>query len=154
MPSNEGRGYVLRRILRRAVRYGRQMLGADEGFFAALVPGAIASLAEAFPELPAQQKHVQEVIADEEAAFSSMLSRGIKEFNARAEAIKASGKAGFDGQAALANPHPHPDPNPNPNPIPNAYPLPNPNRDPSPSPIPNRSSSPNPKPGPTPGQAA
>ena len=130
------------------------MLGADEGFFAALVPGAIASLAEAFPELPAQQKHVQEVIADEEAAFSSMLSRGIKEFNARAEAIKASGKAGFDGQAALTNPHPCPDPNPNPNPIPNAYPLPNPNRDPSPIPIPSPSSSPHPRPGPTPGQAA
>ena len=103
---------------------------------------------------------MQEVIADEEAAFSSMLSRGIKEFNARAEAIKAGGKAGFDGQAALANPHPYPDPNPdpspfpNPTPIPNPYPIPNPNRDPSPNPIPNRRSSPNPKPEPTPGQAA
>ena len=101
LPSNEGRGYVLRRILRRAVRYGRQMLGADEGFFAALVPGAIASLSEAFPELPAQQQLVQEVIAEEEAAFSSMLSRGIKEFNQRADAIKAGGEAGFDGQAAF-----------------------------------------------------
>ena len=101
LPSNEGRGYVLRRILRRAVRYGRQMLGADEGFFAALVPGAIASLSEAFPELPAQQQLVQEVIAEEEAAFSSMLSRGIKEFNQRADAIKAGGEVGFDGQAAF-----------------------------------------------------
>ena len=101
LPSNEGRGYVLRRILRRAVRYGRQMLGADEGFFAALVPGAIASLSEAFPELPAQQQLVQDVIAEEEAAFSSMLSRGIKEFNQRADAIKAGGEAGFDGQAAF-----------------------------------------------------
>ena len=101
LPSNEGRGYVLRRILRRAVRYGRQMLGADEGFFAALVPGAIASLSEAFPELPAQQQLVQDVIAEEEAAFSSMLSRGIKEFNQRADAIKAGGEVGFDGQAAF-----------------------------------------------------
>jgi len=101
VPSNEGRGYVLRRILRRAVRYGRQMLGAEEGFFAELVPAAIASLSEAFPELEAQQPLVQRIIAEEEASFSSMLSRGIKEFNARAQAIKATGEAGFDGQAAF-----------------------------------------------------
>ena len=44
---------------------------------------------------------MQEVIADEEAAFSSMLSRGIKEFNSRADAIKADGEVGFDGQAAF-----------------------------------------------------
>ena len=65
------------------------------------MPGAIASLSEAFPELPAQQALVQQVIAEEEAAFSSMLSRGIKEFNARADAIKAGGEVGFDGQAAF-----------------------------------------------------
>ena len=66
------------------------------------VPAAIASLSEAFPELEAQQPLVQRIIAEEEASFSSMLSRGIKEFNARAQAIKATGEAGFDGQAALA----------------------------------------------------
>ena len=101
VPSNEGRGYVLRRILRRAVRYGRQILGAEEGFFAALVPGAVDSLREAFPELAEKQALVQEVIADEEKAFSSMLSRGIKEFNARARTIKERGEAGFDGESAF-----------------------------------------------------
>ena len=54
-PSNEGRGYVLRRILRRAVRYGRQMLGAEEGFFAALVPSVVANLGDTFPELATEQ---------------------------------------------------------------------------------------------------
>jgi len=101
LPSNEGRGYVLRRILRRAVRYGRQMLGAEEGFFTRLVPAAVGSLSAAFPELAEQQGHVQAVIADEEAAFSSMLSRGIKEFNSRAEAIKQTGGGGFDGASAF-----------------------------------------------------
>ena len=101
LPSNEGRGYVLRRILRRAVRYGRQMLGAKEGFFAALVPSAIATLAPAFPELAAEQARVVAVIEEEEAAFSSMLARGIKEFNARAEGIKKAGGAGLDGEAAF-----------------------------------------------------
>ena len=102
VPSNEGRGYVLRRILRRAVRYGRQMLGAEEGFFAALVPGAIATLAEPFPELQQQQELVQKVIAEEEAAFSSMLARGIKEFNARADAIKGSAGVGAGGAAVVS----------------------------------------------------
>ena len=101
LPSNEGRGYVLRRILRRAVRYGRQMLGAEEGFFAALVPSAIATLAPAFPELAAEQARVVAVIEEEEAAFSSMLARGIKEFNARASTIKERGEAGFDGESAF-----------------------------------------------------
>jgi alanyl-tRNA synthetase len=56
LPSNEGRGYVLRRILRRAVRYGRQFLGAKEGFFSALVPSVVLSLGDTFPELAKQQE--------------------------------------------------------------------------------------------------
>ena len=101
MPSNEGRGYVLRRILRRAVRYGQQMLGAKEGFFAALVPSVASALGGTFPELLKQQAHVQAIIAEEEGAFSSMLARGIKEFNGRAEAIRAAGGTGLDGEAAF-----------------------------------------------------
>ncbi len=80
MPGNEGRGYVLRRILRRAVRYGRQKLNAPEGFFAALVPTVVDSLGEAFPELKENPTRVQAIIADEEESFGKTLDRGIKMF--------------------------------------------------------------------------
>tara|TARA_R110002072_G_scaffold271010_1_gene430825 strand:- start:38186 stop:41263 length:3078 start_codon:yes stop_codon:yes gene_type:complete len=80
MPGNEGRGYVLRRILRRAVRYGRQKLNAQEGFFAALLPTVIESLGEAFPELKENPDRVQAIIADEEESFGKTLDRGIKRF--------------------------------------------------------------------------
>lgn len=101
IPSNEGRGYVLRRILRRAVRYGRQMLGAKEGFFAALVPTVAHEFGEIFPELRTQQERVQAVIAEEESAFSSMLARGIKEFSSRAAAVDKAGGKVIDGEAAF-----------------------------------------------------
>ena len=74
MPGNEGRGYVLRRILRRAVRYGRQKLNAPEGFFAALAPTVVASLGEAFPELKENPTRVQAIIADEEESFGTWFS--------------------------------------------------------------------------------
>ena len=80
MPGNEGRGYVLRRILRRAVRYGRQKLNAPEGFFAALVPTVVASLGDAFPELRENPDRVQGIIADEEESFGKTLDRGIRMF--------------------------------------------------------------------------
>ena len=101
LPSNEGRGYVLRRILRRAVRYGRQMLGAQEGFFAALVPTVAASLGDTFPELRSQLGKVQAVIAEEEMAFTSTLSRGIKEFSSYAATVKAQGGKTIDGKSAF-----------------------------------------------------
>ena len=80
MPGNEGRGYVLRRILRRAVRYGRQKLNAPEGFFAALAPTVVASLGDAFPELKENPTKIQAIIADEEESFGKTLDRGIKMF--------------------------------------------------------------------------
>ena len=80
MPGNDGRGYVLRRILRRAVRYGRQKLNAPEGFFAALAPTVVASLGEAFPELKENPTKIQAIIADEEESFGKTLDRGIKMF--------------------------------------------------------------------------
>ncbi|KAF4690716.1 hypothetical protein FOZ62_022398, partial [Perkinsus olseni] len=84
VPSNEGRGYVLRRILRRAVRYGTEKLNAPAGFFNKLVPAVVDSLGKAFPEIAANQADVQALIADEEEQFARTLERGIREFNSRA----------------------------------------------------------------------
>ena len=81
VPSNEGRGYVLRRILRRAVRYGVQTLGATPGFFAQLAPIVVENMGEAFPELREKMPHVITVIEEEEAAFSALLEKGVRYFN-------------------------------------------------------------------------
>jgi alanine--tRNA ligase len=98
VPSNEGRGYVLRRILRRAVRYAQQKLGAKVGFFSSLVPVVVENFGDAFPELRGKAAFVQEVLRDEEESFSRTLTKGIKEFNARVADIKA--KAGGASPAA------------------------------------------------------
>ena len=79
-PSNEGRGYVLRRILRRAVRYGRA-LGFREPFFYKLVAVLADTMGDVFPEIRARKKHVQEAIRNEEEAFNKTLDNGIKRFN-------------------------------------------------------------------------
>ncbi|XP_037539218.1 alanine--tRNA ligase, cytoplasmic isoform X2 [Nematolebias whitei] len=75
-PDNTGRGYVLRRILRRAVRYSHEKLGAKRGFFASLVDVVVDSLGEAFPELKKDPDMVKDIINDEEAQFLKTLSRG------------------------------------------------------------------------------
>lgn len=80
VPSSEGRGYVLRRVLRRAVRYGRQNLGAELGFFCKLVPELVRVMGDAFPELKDRQEHVTAIIMDEEESFSKTLDKGILEF--------------------------------------------------------------------------
>ena len=80
VPSNEGRGYVLRRILRRAVRYGRQTLGLEGGFFAKLVPVVVAEFGDFFPELRKNPARVIEIIKEEEESFGKTLDRGIKLF--------------------------------------------------------------------------
>lgn len=81
MPSNDGRGYVLRRILRRAVRYGRQNLQADLGFFAQLVPTLVQVMGNTYPELVEKQEHITAVIRDEEESFSRTLDKGLQKFN-------------------------------------------------------------------------
>jgi len=78
-PSNDGRGYVLRRILRRAVRYGRT-LGFHEPFFYKLVEVLADTMGDIFPEIRARKKRVQEVIRTEEEAFNKTLDRGIRLF--------------------------------------------------------------------------
>jgi alanyl-tRNA synthetase len=79
-PGNNDRNYVLRRILRRAVRYGRT-LGFREPFFYKLVDVLADTMGDVFPEIRAKQKHVQEVIRTEEEAFNKTLDRGIEKFN-------------------------------------------------------------------------
>ncbi|CAG0889606.1 unnamed protein product [Cyprideis torosa] len=75
-PDNIGRGYVLRRILRRAVRYGTEKLGAKPGFLSMLVPAVVALLGDAFPEVRKDPSSIQEVLDEEEAQFLRTLSRG------------------------------------------------------------------------------
>ncbi|HHY85690.1 MAG TPA: alanine--tRNA ligase [Verrucomicrobia bacterium] len=87
LPSNEGRGYVLRRVLRRAVRYGRN-LGFREPFFCKLVGVLSDTMGDVFPEIRAKRTHVEEVIRREEEAFNRTLDRGIAMFNEEAEGAK------------------------------------------------------------------
>jgi alanyl-tRNA synthetase len=87
VPSNDGRGYVLRRVLRRAVRYGRQNLGAELGFFAKLVPTLVNLMGNTFPELREKQDHVTVIIMDEEESFSRTLDKGLTKFNELSEKV-------------------------------------------------------------------
>jgi alanyl-tRNA synthetase len=89
IPSNEGRGYVLRRVLRRAVRYGRQNLGAELGYFSSLVPKLVEVMGEAFPELREKQDHVTAIIREEEESFSRTLDKGLDRFKELAEKVGA-----------------------------------------------------------------
>ena len=78
LPSNVKAGYVIRRILRRAVRYGYTFLGLGEPFLCTLVQQLVDDMGEAYPELPRQQKLIESVIREEEMAFLRTLDRGIK----------------------------------------------------------------------------
>ncbi|KFM75815.1 Alanine--tRNA ligase, cytoplasmic, partial [Stegodyphus mimosarum] len=75
-PDNTGRGYVLRRILRRAVRYATEKLNAKPGMFASLVPVVISILGDIFPELKKDPQTIMDIINDEEAQFLKTLTRG------------------------------------------------------------------------------
>jgi len=100
MPSNDGRGYVLRRILRRAVRYGRQNLNADLGFVTQLVPIVVKTLGNAFPELKKMQALVTSVIQEEEESFNKTLDKGLVKFNELASKCAEEGSQMFSGEDA------------------------------------------------------
>ncbi len=100
-PGSDGRNYVLRRVLRRAVRFGREKLGAKQGFFHKLVPCLIQQLGAVFPELVAKQTHITEIIADEEESFGRTLQKGIDQFGKVLAAAKQEGRTVISGPEAF-----------------------------------------------------
>ena len=101
LPSNAKAGYVIRRILRRAVRYGYTFLGQKEAFIYKLVPTLVAEMGEAFPELPAQQKLIMKVMQEEESSFLRTLENGIKLLQGVIDDTKAAGKTEIAGDKAF-----------------------------------------------------
>ncbi len=95
IPSNEGRGYVLRRIIRRALRHGHK-LGQTGLFFHRLVADMVAQMGDAYPELAVQQSRVEQVLRQEEERFSETLEHGIKILDAALAAVPEHGM--LDGQ--------------------------------------------------------
>jgi len=105
VPSNEGRGYVLRRILRRAARYGRQYLDIAGPFLVKLVPTVVELMGGAFGELRQRQDYVAETIRGEEESFGRTLDRGIELFQKQVDTLAAlvrGGAGGPGGRVALA----------------------------------------------------
>ncbi|MGC8625335.1 MAG: alanine--tRNA ligase [Phycisphaerae bacterium] len=90
IPGNEGRGYVLRRILRRAVRFGRQNLELQQPFLHQLVPVIVSTMGEAFPELTQSPQRVAALIEEEERSFSRTLDRGLELFQLAANAASTA----------------------------------------------------------------
>ncbi len=89
IPGAVGRNYVVRRILRRAVRYGKQILGAKDGFFHQLVPEVVQLMGDAFPELKKNPQHIIATIKEEEVAFARTLDKGIRKFNKATEKLES-----------------------------------------------------------------
>ena len=101
LPSNAKAGYVIRRILRRAVRYGYTFLGQKESFIYKLVPTLIAEMGEAFPEIAAQKELIMKVMKEEEDSFLRTLANGIKLLSDVMDEVKAAGKSVIPGEEAF-----------------------------------------------------
>ena len=101
LPSNAKAGYVIRRILRRAVRYGYTFLGQKEAFIYKLVPTLVAEMGDAFPELPAQQKLIMKVMQEEESSFLRTLEKGIVMLQDVIDETKKAGKTEIAGDKAF-----------------------------------------------------
>src|SRR6201999_2094502 len=85
IPGNEGRNYVIRRILRRGIMYGRKNLGLKTGFFEQLVGPVAASLGGVFPELKTQRVMIERAIRAEEESFGKTLDKGLEQFELAVE---------------------------------------------------------------------
>ena len=101
LPSNTGAGYVIRRILRRAIRYAYQTLDLKEPFMGSLVPILIQEMAQAYPELKVQEQAIIKVITEEENSFYRTLAQGIKRINQLIIKCKSDGKEILDGKSVF-----------------------------------------------------
>jgi alanyl-tRNA synthetase len=100
MPSNEGRGYVIRRILRRAVLYGKK-IGMDEPFIHKLVDAVVDLMGEAYPEIVQRQELVKRIILSEEERFLGTLDRGLEILDDSLSQLKSAGKSTLLGRQAF-----------------------------------------------------
>ena len=101
LPSNAKAGYVIRRILRRAVRYGYTFLDRKEAFMYKLLPVLIETMGDAYPELIAQKSLIEKVIKEEEESFLRTLETGIRLLDKKMEETKAAGKTVLNGVDAF-----------------------------------------------------
>ena len=101
LPSNAKAGYVIRRILRRAVRYAYTFLGQHEAFMYKLLPVLVQEMGEAYPELPAQQELIGRVMKEEEDSFLRTLEKGINLLNGDMDELKAHERTQLDGESAF-----------------------------------------------------
>jgi len=101
LPSNAKAGYVIRRILRRAVRYAYTFLDQKESFLYKLLPTLVEEMGDAFPELKAQQTLIAKVMKEEEDAFLRTLDKGIGLLNDAMDKLKTEGKTELDGVQAF-----------------------------------------------------
>lgn len=97
-PNNEGRGYVIRRVLRRGARYARKYLNVEIGsFFSKLVPTLVEQMGGMFPEIKEKQAEVMEVLNEEEVSFSKTLDRGERQFENYAQQAQSKGLSKLHG---------------------------------------------------------
>ena len=101
LPSNAKAGYVIRRILRRAVRYGYTFLNRKEAFLYKLLPVLIETMGDAYPELKAQQSLIERVIKEEEESFLRTLETGIRLLDKKIEELEIAGKTTLSGVDAF-----------------------------------------------------
>ena len=101
LPGNAKAGYVIRRILRRAVRYAYTFLGQKDAFLFRLVPTLVSEMGAAYPELEAQRELIMRVMKEEEDSFLRTLSNGINMLNEAMDEVKAAGKSELDGAKAF-----------------------------------------------------
>jgi len=100
LPTNEGRGYVLRRLLRRAARHGK-LLGLDRPFLHELVGAVVRTMGRAYPEIVERQRSIADVVAAEEERFAATLDRGLSLLEAEVAEARGRGAATLSGEVAF-----------------------------------------------------